>query len=128
MSLIFNNKLKISIFFILRSTFQFPDWLEENKDKLSDDDLTRYSKQNELVNQVCSYYEEVEETDVPIENRKFQKILTAMQEMQQCGQPPEALVANGKNPTSFQPSSMEDFNKLFSGGEDGANINQCQQM
>lgn len=48
-----------------------------------------------------------------------------MQEMQQLGQPPEELVrGNGQN--TFQPTSMEDFNKLM---EEGAsNMDQCKTM
>ena len=109
---------------------QFPDWLAENKEKLSEDDFKRYSKQHELVDQVCGYYEEAKDVEGPIENKRFQKILTAMQEMQQCGQPPEALVANGENPTGFQSSSnpMDDFNELNKMMGEGGNMDQCKTM
>lgn len=47
-----------------------------------------------------------------------------MQEMQSCGQPPEELVANRQNPTNFQATSMDDFNKLMEEG----NMDQCKTM
>lgn len=104
---------------------KFPDWLKNNEDKLSDEDFKRYSKQHELVDQVCKYYEEDESESGTIENKRFQNILTTMQEMQQCGQPPEDLVQNnGQN--NFQPTSMEDFNKLMEEG--AANMDQCKTM
>lgn len=101
--------------------------MAENKDKISDDEFARYSKQHELVDQVCSHYEEEETTDGPIENKRFQKILTAMQEMQQCGQPPEELVGQNQSGNSFQPTSMDDFNKLM---EESGNMgmDQCKTM
>lgn len=51
-----------------------------------------------------------------------------MQEMQLLGQPPEALMVNGQNPTGFQPTSMEEFNELnkMMGGEGGPD--QCKTM
>ena len=111
----------------MQSSTQFPDWLSENRETLSEEDYERYKKQHELVDQVCGYYEE-EDTDGPIESKRFQKILTAMQEMQLLGQPPEALMVNGQNPAGFQPTSMEEFNELnkMMGGEGGPD--QCKTM
>lgn len=70
----------------------------------------------------------MENAEGPIESKRFQKILSAMQEMQLCGQPPEALVANGQNPTGFQPSSMEDFNEINKMMGEGGNMDQCKTM
>eukprot|EP00249_Psilotum_nudum_P012641 c23895_g2_i1 orf=259-1089(+) len=63
---------------------KYPKWLETNKSKLSKEDHLRYSMQYELIKQLCQVYE----TDPG----DFQKIIGLMQNMQECGQPPSAIV------------------------------------
>jgi peroxin-19 len=38
----------------------YPKWLEDNWDKVSHDDLERYNKQLEKIEEICNYYEKSE--------------------------------------------------------------------
>ena len=50
-----------------------------------------------------------------------------MQEMQQCGQPPEDLVqANGQNNYQSNMMDMNEFNKMME--ESAGNMDQCKTM
>ncbi|KAK2587007.1 hypothetical protein KPH14_010974 [Odynerus spinipes] len=80
---------------------KYPEWLEQKKDTLSSGDLQRYTKQLELMQKVCSELEKEQDTDTDeIKKRRFETILSLMQDMQTYGQPPEELV--GEQPALFQ--------------------------
>ena len=66
----------------------FPDWLEENWEKLSQEDLERYNNQMDKLTEICKLYEE-QDGD---ENKNKDKIFDLMRELQELGQPPEDLV------------------------------------
>jgi len=63
---------------------KYPDWLTQNKDKLSSEDYQRYLKQFDYVKKICAAYE--------TESDNFQTVLQLMQEMQECGKPPIEIV------------------------------------
>jgi len=63
---------------------KYPNWLNQNQEKLSKEDFDRYNKQYDYVKQICAAYEN--------EGDNFQKILQLMQEMQECGKPPLDIV------------------------------------
>lgn len=68
---------------------KYPTYLKNNKLKLSKESYDNYEKQLTNIVQVCKIFEEdVEEG----RHHKFQKILTIMEEIQNCGLPPEELV------------------------------------
>jgi len=74
---------------------KYPEWLTENKDKISSDDLRRYERQLDLMENVCKEYEEEQESDsAQVKQDRFKRILDLMQEMQKCGAPPTDLVAD----------------------------------
>lgn len=63
---------------------KYPEWLAKNRDSLSQEELTRYTKQLEVVQEICAQYERDPED--------MEKVVQLMQEMQQCGQPPPEIV------------------------------------
>lgn len=80
---------------------KYPEWLEQVKDTLPSADLQRYTKQLELMQKVCSELEKEKDTDTDeTKKRRFDTILSLMQDMQSYGQPPEELV--GEQPALFQ--------------------------
>ncbi|XP_028401755.1 peroxisomal biogenesis factor 19-like [Dendronephthya gigantea] len=75
---------------------KYPGWLEEKKGTLPSNVHENYSKQYELVCQICSEYDQESEKDsVEIKKKRFDKLMGLMQKMQKYGQPPQELVGNG---------------------------------
>ncbi|XP_045466383.1 peroxisomal biogenesis factor 19 [Harmonia axyridis] len=72
---------------------QFPDWLKNNKEKLSAEDYQRYETQEKLIRQVCSVLEKEQESDTSEEKKKrYEQVLELMIKLQDYGQPPVELV------------------------------------
>jgi len=68
---------------------RYPTWLADNKSKLSDDEYTRFTMQQELVSRVCLEFESEKEDDSDaVKKARTEKIMDFMQNMQQYGQPP----------------------------------------
>ena len=63
---------------------KYPQWLESNRDALSAEDLARYGKQFEHLQELVRLYE--------TSPNDFEGIVARLQEMQACGQPPEAII------------------------------------
>jgi len=81
---------------------KYPAWLEEKKETLPAADLERYNKQLDLMQKVCTELEKEKDDDADdVKKRRFDTILSLMQEMQTYGQPPEELVGE-QNPSLFQ--------------------------
>ena len=74
---------------------QYPDWLTENKDKITQNEYDNYNKQFNLMTRICSEFEE-EQDDEPqdIKSQRFETIIDLMQQMQECGQPPKDIVGD----------------------------------
>ncbi|KAH0944480.1 hypothetical protein HN011_008420 [Eciton burchellii] len=80
---------------------KYPAWLEEHKTTLSSLDLQRYTKQSELMKQVCIELEKEKEDDTEdVKKHRFESVLKLMTDMQNYGQAPEDLV--GQQCTLFQ--------------------------
>ncbi|RWS04121.1 peroxisomal biogenesis factor 19-like isoform X1 [Dinothrombium tinctorium] len=91
-------------------TVKYPEWLDQNKDNVSAEDLKRYTKQLELMKQICAEFDAEREDDSgEVKNTRFQKVLALMQEMQTCGVPPKELVADGSD---FGMDGEFDFSKM----------------
>lgn len=86
-------------------TEQYPPWLKDNKDTLSEEDYKRYSHQLDLMLAACKEFEGSSDDDPDsVKNERFQRILTVMQQMQECGAPPKDLVGDvpsWSNPGGF---------------------------
>ncbi len=71
---------------------KFPAYLADNKKKLKREDLTRYEKQQLIVKDIVTKFEEKAYSDDDPKCREF--IWDKMQKMQEQGAPPEDLVQN----------------------------------
>mmetsp|Transcript_12553 Transcript_12553/g.27080 ORF Transcript_12553/g.27080 Transcript_12553/m.27080 type:complete len:405 (+) Transcript_12553:117-1331(+) len=95
---------------------KYPPWLEENREKLSPEDLQRYTAQYASIQAVCRQYEE--------EPGNFQKLVELIQQMQSHGDPPAAIVDDvaggmpkGLMGASGDPDDIGNFD--FPGGDIG---------
>jgi peroxin-19 len=64
---------------------KYVEWLAREGATLADDDKARYESQLQYLHEICDAYESEPENE--------QKIARLVQEMEQCGQPPEAIAA-----------------------------------
>ncbi|XP_076754511.1 peroxisomal biogenesis factor 19 [Xylocopa sonorina] len=80
---------------------KYPEWLAEQRATISPSDLQRFTKQLELMQQVCMELDKEEERDTEeIKKRRFERIISLMQELQGHGQLPEELI--GEQTMPFQ--------------------------
>ncbi|XP_043529840.1 peroxisomal biogenesis factor 19 isoform X2 [Frieseomelitta varia] len=80
---------------------KYPEWLEEKKTTISSTDLQRFTKQLELMQQVCVELDKEKDSDTEeVKKKRFETIISLMQEVQACGQLPEELI--GEQTTLFQ--------------------------
>ncbi|KAJ9595728.1 hypothetical protein L9F63_013091 [Diploptera punctata] len=104
---------------------KYPAWLEENKSKLEPSEFDRFSKQKQLMDQVCVELEKESEVDTPeIKKQRFDVILDLMQKMQDCGQPPKDLVGDLGPVVTFD----EQGNPQLPGLTPGSDLSQCSVM
>jgi len=82
---------------------KFPDWLADNRTKISEEEYNKHNKQYDLTKQICFKFEEenegVEESE-EVKKVRFDKIMSLMQEMQSLGHPPKELT--GESSPAFQ--------------------------
>lgn len=83
----------------------YPDWLENNWQKLSDEDLERYNKQLDKVTEICVAFEQQGEGE-PSEDQKT-AIFEKLNELQELGHPPDELMT--------KVHGMQNPNELFEG-------------
>ena len=84
---------------------KFPDWLADNRYKVSDQEFVKYNKQYELTKKICFLYEEEDSSDSSEKKReRFDKVMELMQEMQNLGHPPKELV--GESPSHMDPAAF----------------------
>ncbi|XP_015792214.1 peroxisomal biogenesis factor 19 [Tetranychus urticae] len=104
---------------------RYPIWIEEHRTELDNKDLDRYTKQLNLMKQVCIEFEAENESDSSeVKDSRFQKILSIMQEMKDCGSPPKELVGDVPD-----MGSDLDFSKLSEmAGGSGASEQGCSVM
>ncbi|XP_017764414.1 PREDICTED: peroxisomal biogenesis factor 19 [Eufriesea mexicana] len=80
---------------------KYPEWLEKKKATISTSDLQRSTKQFELMQQVCTELDKEKDDDTEeMKKKRFETIISLMQEIQGYGQLPEELV--GEHTTPFQ--------------------------
>ncbi|KAK9827482.1 hypothetical protein WJX74_005027 [Apatococcus lobatus] len=63
---------------------RYPQWLADNRSKLSAEDIQRYERQQDYIRKVCHVYDTRPDS--------FAELLDLMHEMQACGQPPPEIV------------------------------------
>ncbi|CAG2174485.1 unnamed protein product [Oppiella nova] len=105
---------------------KYPIYLSENKDSLSAEDLKRYTKQMELMKEVCNEFDaEKPEDSESVKKERFQRILSVMQAMQNCGSPPTQLIGDVPD---FATGLPPDLKLPDIPGLNGENPGQCLIM
>ena len=80
----------------------YPSWLSDNEEKLSQEDYTKYKNQNDIIIQLCDLFEAESDSDTDqLKKERTEKVITLMQEMQVYGQPPPDMLSgiSGSSPT-----------------------------
>eukprot|EP00958_Prasinococcus_capsulatus_P013943 scaffold1446_cov391-Prasinococcus_capsulatus_cf.AAC.29 len=85
---------------------KYPRWLEANRASLSAEDIDRYAKQQALIAELCTIYEERPDS--------FAEVVSLMQQMQECGQPPAELIQELAPDLKFGPNGLPEMS-----GENG---------
>ncbi|KZS08519.1 Peroxin 19 [Daphnia magna] len=76
---------------------KYPDWLADNRPKLEPTQFEKYNRQYAIMQQVCTEFENESDTDdAVVKNSRFEKILSLMQQMQECGHPPKELAGEAE--------------------------------
>ncbi|KAF9186643.1 Peroxisome chaperone and import receptor [Haplosporangium sp. Z 767] len=70
---------------------KYPQWLEENKDKISSVEYIRYEKQYGYVKQVVECFEQPDFDDK--DKSQSKNVIELMQGIQDCGQPPAGILS-----------------------------------
>ncbi|KAH7945014.1 hypothetical protein HPB49_004751 [Dermacentor silvarum] len=72
---------------------KYPDWLADKRPSLADEEYERYNRQFGLMRQVCEEFEaELSSDAAEVKQARFERVLSLMQKMQECGHPPKELV------------------------------------
>lgn len=81
---------------------KFPDWLADNRCKISEAEYNKFNKQYDLTKRICfAFEEEKEEDSESVKKERFDTVMSLMQEMQSLGQPPKELTGDA-GPPAFQ--------------------------
>ena len=70
---------------------EYPAWLENNWENVSQEDLERYNNQQDKVNEICSLFEKQEQNGQQ-SNQQPDGIFEKLTELQALGHPPEELM------------------------------------
>ncbi|OAV89505.1 hypothetical protein PTTG_08813 [Puccinia triticina 1-1 BBBD Race 1] len=77
----------------------FPDWLNENRSKLSPEDLKRYETQSKIIGQVIEKFEDPSwDAEEKAGGEKFisrqKEVIELLTKMQDCGPPPKEILGD----------------------------------
>jgi len=71
----------------------FPEWLEKNKDLISENEKKNYENQLGCLNIICKEFESEKDSDSDTTKKnRFDAVMNAVNKMQQYGQPPASLL------------------------------------
>merc|ERR1712223_748967 len=82
---------------------KYPDYLADNREKLSEEKYAAYNKQCELTRRICFKFEEEDEKKdtEAMKKERFGAIMGMMQEMQALGHPPKELTGETEGPPTM---------------------------
>ncbi|KAL4439713.1 hypothetical protein ABPG75_002714 [Micractinium tetrahymenae] len=80
---------------------KYPEWLEANKSKLSQEEYEQYRQQHGFIQRICAVYES--------SPSDFAQLIDLLQQMQQCGQPPQEIVDELAPGMQFGPDGLPSF-------------------
>ncbi|KAJ3117606.1 hypothetical protein HDU96_006204 [Phlyctochytrium bullatum] len=66
---------------------KYPEWLDANKGTVSEEDFARYQKQLTIIQDIVTVYDSNLEAE-----EETKRVTDLMQQMQECGNPPEAIM------------------------------------
>ncbi|KAG0038830.1 Peroxisome chaperone and import receptor [Podila clonocystis] len=69
---------------------KYPQWLQDNKGKISESEFARYEKQYGYVNEIVAFFDKPEFDDKS--DTQAKSVIELMQNMQDCGQPPADIL------------------------------------
>ncbi|KAG0329298.1 Peroxisome chaperone and import receptor [Podila horticola] len=69
---------------------KYPQWLQDNKDKISESEYARYEKQYGYVKEIVAFFDKPEFDDK--NDTQAKSVIELMQNMQDCGQPPADIL------------------------------------
>merc|ERR1711971_1321182 len=84
---------------------KYPDYLADNRAKLSEDQYAAYNKQCELTRRICFKFEEedAEKDSEAMKKERFDAVMGMMQEMQALGHPPKELTGETGEGSAAMP-------------------------
>jgi peroxin-19 len=72
---------------------RYPDWLADNREKITSAKYEKYNQQYEYMKRICQEYAQEKETDsVDMKAKRFDRISDLMLKVQYIGPPPSELV------------------------------------
>jgi len=88
---------------------RYPDWLADNREKLSSADFNKYNTQYDNMRKICEEYgKEKPDDSEDVKQQRFDSISDLMLKVQTAGPPPKELVGelegDGAGFTQFDPS------------------------
>lgn len=87
---------------------EYPAWLENNWEKLSQEDLEKYNKQMDKINEICKLYEDEQAAAGAQQDQGT--IFELLSQLQELGTPPEDLMKKVADGTFGQDNP---FNKIW---------------
>ncbi|GAQ80592.1 peroxin 19 family protein [Klebsormidium nitens] len=91
---------------------RYPTWLQENDAKLSTEDKARYGKQYQYIQRLLHVYEN--------DPDNFEQVTALMQEMQECGHPPDEIIQELAPGVVFGEDGMPSLPDLLGAGTGGS--------
>ncbi|XP_047130898.1 peroxisomal biogenesis factor 19 isoform X1 [Hydra vulgaris] len=80
---------------------KYPDWLETNRLKISSAEFENYVKQEAIIKQLCTLFEEETASDSPsVKKIRMGKVVDLMQQMQKYGHPPADMMSQMSDDTA----------------------------
>ncbi|XP_065643942.1 peroxisomal biogenesis factor 19 isoform X2 [Hydra vulgaris] len=80
---------------------KYPDWLEANRLKISSAEFENYVKQEAIIKQLCTLFEEETSSDSPsVKKIRMGKVVDLMQQMQKYGHPPADMMSQMSDDTA----------------------------
>ena len=94
---------------------QYPVWLKDNKDKVSEEDFKRYSQQHVQMSAICAEFEtEKDDDSETMKAERFTRIMDLMQKMEKHGLPPKELAGDVVSVTWLMSLSCAFFCSFYS--------------
>lgn len=86
---------------------KYPKWIEENKNKVEAQQMTKYREHDRIVREICVEFEAEHVSDTEdVKKLRFERIVDLMQQMQNMGQPPKEIVGDMAPGLEFDENGM----------------------